>query len=174
MHFHSLVNIYSKLRTVRGGEKKEKEDVGCGEAVRWWSLNLFTPGFQEANFTARPVAGSHWSCNYLYATSKSGLGNAGYHFVYQRPTSRAPGPSFSPQARAQPSQLNFWGWGGALLYRLREWSCQVRQRAMLSSFLLGIHPMCISSSCSVPGTWGTNTLPMAPVFEDRGRQSWST
>lgn len=111
MHFHSLVNIYSKLRTVRGGEKREKEDVGCGEAVRWWSLNLLTPGFQEANFTARPVAGSHWSCNYLYATSKSGLSNAGYHFVYQRPTSRAPGPSFSPQARAQPSQLIFWGQG---------------------------------------------------------------
>ena len=48
------------------------------------------------------------------------------------------------------------------------------QRARLSSFLLGSHPTRISSSCSAPGTWGTNTLLMAPVFEDSGRQSWST
>lgn len=60
---------------------------------------------------------------------------------------------------AQPTQLQ--GRGCPPLQTEREWSCQVRQRAMLSSFLLRIHPMCISSSCSVPGTRGTNTLPMA-------------
>lgn len=58
---------------------------------------------------------------------------------------------------------------GAALDRLREWGCQARQRATLSSFLLGIHPMCILSSCSVPGTQGINTLHMAPVSEDSGR-----
>ena len=79
-----------------------------------------------------------------------------------------------PTSKGTTQPTHLLGPGAALLYRLREWSCQVRQRAMLSSFLLGIHPMCISSSCSVPGTRGTNTLPMAPVFEDRGRQSWST
>lgn len=49
---------------------------------------------------------------------------------------------------------------------------QARQRAILSPFLL-IHPPEILRACSGPGgDTGTDTLTVAPVFQDSGRQAW--
>lgn len=46
------------LKILRGRKnKKEKANSATG---RWGGLALLVPGFREGNFTARPVAGSHW------------------------------------------------------------------------------------------------------------------
>lgn len=144
--------------------KDSKEQIGKGGA---WAqggcrgrgmagLDLGLPGFVEGGFTARPVAGSHWSgagATMIFKPSRSGQGMRAVCQLTICPTpqlwavrQRPPTHPTCPLGRVLPSLRRQTGVGNSRGANVP----QVVQRATLP-FLLLLGPTSTLRACSRPG-----------------------
>ena len=117
----------------------------------WWGPNIFTPGFSRKAIAQQDqlleATGLQSSLHHL----KVGAKQRGLSFCLPMTHAQSSRAFLLPQARAHPANSSSGARGCPPPYRPRERSCQARQRATLSPFLLRIHPSPILSACSGPG-----------------------